>query len=247
MLNKKAIDKITAVIPDYLIQQRDGGGGKKLSYISGSTVIDILNAAFGYNWSWDVEDQFIQESQPKFNQYSKVPDSEKVMYNGKKGAWEPQAPIAHVKGVLTVEYKDEDGKNVVIRKTGFGSKVIMGGASEQESIFKAASTDALKKAASLLGIGAQLYRNEEETYFFYNELNYEDPWTDEELANHEEERNYIQKIMSNYSLEEDAMVDLIKQAGIEIESLSDVVPQNITAIVPAIKDIVAKAEAEKSK
>ena len=247
MLNKKAIDKITAVIPDYLIQQRDGGGGKKLSYISGSTVIDILNAAFGYNWSWDVEDQFIQESQPKFNQYSKVPDSEKVMYNGKKGAWEPQAPIAHVKGVLTVEYKDEDGKNVVIRKTGFGSKVIMGGASEQESIFKAASTDALKKAASLLGIGAQLYRNEEETYFFYNELNYEDPWTDEELANHEEERNYIQKIMSNYSLEEDAMVDLIKQAGIEIESLSDVVPQNITAIVTAIKDIVAKAEAEKSK
>ena len=242
MFTKKAIEKITAVIPDYLIQQRDGGGGKKLSYISGSTVIDILNVAFDYMWEWKIDEQFIQESQPKFNKWAKIPQDQKVMHNGDLGAWEKQPPIAHVRGTLTVLIKNDNGDYLTISKTGFGSKIIMGGASEQESIFKAASTDALKKAASLLGIGAQLYRNEEEAYFFYNELNYEDPWTDEELKAHEKERNYITDLMDKHNLNEDAMISLIKQAGYEdCDSLSYIVPDNITNIVKKLKELEKEA------
>lgn len=249
---EKAVQKITAIIPDYLIQQRDGGSGKQLSYISGSTVIDILNSAFDYLWDWTVDEQFIQESQKKFNKWSKVPDSEKVMYNGQKGAWEDQSPVAHVRGTLTVyipqTHSNGEVTYLAIKKTGFGSKVILGGASEQESVFKAAGTDALKKAASLLGIGAQLYRNEEETYFFYNELNYEDPWTDEELTKHQADRDYITNLMETYPLDEEQMISVIQQCGYDdCDSLNYIVPSNIEDIVKKIKQLVAEAKKEQNK
>ena len=70
----KAKEVIARTLPDQLIKQREGGGKKILSYVSGSTVIDLLNEAFGYLWSWDVVEQFVQESQPKFNpRYDKEP------------------------------------------------------------------------------------------------------------------------------------------------------------------------------
>lgn len=231
---KKAKDLITAQIPDYLIQQRDGGGGKKLSYISGSTVTDILNSAFNYDWDWDVEAQWIEESQPKFNKWSKVPEDQKVMHNGDKGAWEKQAPVAHVKCVLTVRFTDADGIQRSIRKTGFGSKVMMGGASEQESVFKAAGTDALKKAASLLGIGLQLYRNEEEAYFF-NEINYEDPWTDAMLDKFDGERTYVRNFMKKFELDEDSMIQVLSEYDADFADLSWIVPDNIADVVAFLK------------
>ena len=36
--------KISAELPDYVIQERQAGGNQTLSYISGATVIDILNS-----------------------------------------------------------------------------------------------------------------------------------------------------------------------------------------------------------
>lgn len=234
MFNKKAKELITATIPDYLIQQRDGGGGKKLSYISGSTVTDILNKAFDYDWDWIVEKEWLEASQPKFNMYSKAPESEKVMVNGKMGAWEDQPPVAHVRCLLTVRFTDENGVLRSITKTGYGSKVVIGGASEQDSIFKAAGTDALKKAASLLGIGLQLYRNEEETYFF-NELNYEDPWTDEMLKKYDAERTYVKNFMEKYQLDEESMVQVISEHDEYLTDLGYIMPDNIEALVEFLK------------
>lgn len=234
MFPKKAKDLITATIPDYLIQQRDGGGGKKLSYISGSTVTDILNKAFDYNWDWIVEKEWLEQSQPKFNIYSKAPESEKVMYNGKMGAWEEQPPVAHVRCLLTVRFTDANGNMHSITKTGYGSKVVIGGASEQDSIFKAAGTDALKKAASLLGIGLQLYRNEEEAYFF-NELNYEDPWTDDMLAKFDAERTYIRSFMEKFDLDEESMIQVISEHDENLTDLGWIVPDNIVDLVNFLK------------
>lgn len=234
MFSKKAKDLITATIPDYLIQQRDGGGGKKLSYISGSTVTDILNKAFDYDWDWVVEKEWLEQSQPKFNMYSKVPESQKVMVNGKMGAWEEQPPVAHVRCLLTVRFVDEHGNLRSITKTGYGSKVVIGGASEQDSIFKAAGTDALKKAASLLGIGLQLYRNEEETYFF-NELNYEDPWTDEMLQKYDAERTYIKEFMEKYDLDEESIIQVLSELDEDLTDLGYIVPDNILEVIEFLK------------
>ena len=75
--------------------------------------------------------------------------------------------------------KDDNGDIIKISKSGTGSKSIIGGSSEQESIFKSASTDALKKAASLLGVAAQLYRDNREQEYFEQTLA-EMSWTPED-------------------------------------------------------------------
>lgn len=234
----KAKNLITAIIPDYLIQERDGGGKTKLSYISGSTVTDILNTAFDYEWDWVVDKEWIQESSPKFvaesNWFKPRPEFT-VEFGGKKGEMQAQPPVAHVRGTLTVHYTTKEGERRSITKTGYGSKTIIGGASEQESIFKSAGTDALKKAASLLGIGLQLYRNEEEQAYFYNELNYEDPWTDEALAQYADEREYVKNFMAANKLDEEAMVAILQEYDPEFESLGYVLPDNIVDVVAFLK------------
>ena len=153
-------------IPKQLIQTRKVAG-TDLSYVSGNFVIDALNRAFGYCWSWSIDRNWVQPSEPK-----KYKDR-----NTGQETVTPQVPVAHVIGTLTVYMKNDNGDIIEIKKSGAGSKSIIGGASEQESIFKSASTDALKKAASLLGIGAQLYRDNREQEYFEKSLG--TPWDSE--------------------------------------------------------------------
>ena len=173
------ISRLSAQIPDYVIQQRDAGKGQKLDYISGATVIDILNTTFGYlGWNFEIIKQWKEESIPFFNKYNKD-KSKEVTHNGVKGAWENQAPVAWVHGRLTIKLIDDStGQIQEVVKEAFGSKSIIGKQSEQEHIFKAAQTDALKKAASLLGIGAQLYREDDEQ-LYYDIIKKPIIWTDE--------------------------------------------------------------------
>lgn len=168
--------RISNEIPEYVIQKRDAGRGQTLDYISGSTVIDMLNTTFGiFGWEFEVLQQYVQQSIPYFDTYAKVPDKDKVKNpaNGKMGLWVDQAPVAWVKGRLTVKLEDENGQIHKIVKEAFGSKSIIGKQSEQEHIFKSAQTDALKKAASLLGIGAQLYRTNDEGKGIYEQAFFE--------------------------------------------------------------------------
>ena len=145
---------ITAQIPEYVIQQRDAGRGQTLDYLSGSTVIDMLNSTFGhFGWSAEFPEQWVRESDPFFNKYAK---NKTETHNGQDGAWEPQGAVAWAKCRLTITLVDQTGKERTVVKEAFGSKSVIGKQSEQEHIFKAAQTDALKKAASLVGIGLQL-------------------------------------------------------------------------------------------
>ena len=172
---------ITAPIPEYVIQQRDAGRGQTLDYLSGSTVIDMLNTTFGhFGWSAEFPESWIRQSEPFFNKYTKA--KEKTTHNGAEGAWETQGPVAWAKCRLTVTLIDETGKERTVVKEAFGSKSVIGKQSEQEHIFKAAQTDALKKAASLIGIGLQLYRAEEEQAY-YDQISKPVIWTEEKQAN----------------------------------------------------------------
>lgn len=220
---KKAKEVVIRPIPDQLIKQRPGGGGKTLSYLSGNTVIDLLNEAFDYLWSWEQLEQWVQESQPKFNpKYDKEPV--------------PQGPVAHVKGRLTVYIPQEDGTMFALSKTGYGSKAILGSQADQESIFKAAGTDALKKAASLFGIGLELYRDEDEQEFFET-LNYEDPWTDELLEQYEPQRNFIKEFMERHELDIEDINDMVCNFSDDtLESIDDIVPDNIDAFIKYLQE-----------
>lgn len=175
---------INAAIPDYVIQQREAGGNKTLDYISGSTVIDMLNTTFGIlGWSAEYPQFWITESAPFFNRYTK--SKEKVNHNGVDGAWEQQGNVAWAKCRLTVCVERPDGTLHTIVKEAFGSKSIIGKQSEQEHIYKSAQTDALKKAASLLGIGAELYRDENEAAYF-GQINKPVVWTEEKQKESED-------------------------------------------------------------
>lgn len=149
---EEAKQTLEAKLNPQWIKQRTQGK-TTLSYIGGHTVIRLLNKAFNYQWSFEIVSEEVKESVPKpafdgwgNNRKPKLnPDGSQVM--------EPQPPVAKVLGRLTVP-----GVGV---KEQYGSKVLIGGASEQESAFKSASTDALKKCASLFGIGLELYGDDE--------------------------------------------------------------------------------------
>lgn len=228
---KKAKQVIISQIPDQLIKTRPGGGNKTLSYLSGQTVIDMLNEAFNYMWSWEAEKEWVQKSQDKYNpKYDKEPV--------------PQGPVAHVQGKLTVIIPGNNGNHMEIKKTGYGSKAILGTQIDQESVFKAAGTDALKKAASLLGIGLELYRDEEEQLYF-EEMNYEDPWTDELLEEYEPERGFIKKFMEDHELNIDDIDDMVSDfSNGRLEGMDDITPDNIKAFVSYLEEQAAAAEEE---
>lgn len=133
-----AKEVIQRKIDPRLIKQRDAGGNKKLDYISGSTVIRLLNEAFNYQWSFEVIEEVLVTSLPKWDKYKK----EDVA----------QPPYIKILGRLTVP-----GYGI---KEQYGTKILLGGATEQEGASKSAATDALKKCATLLGIGLELYEDE---------------------------------------------------------------------------------------
>lgn len=148
---------INRPIPKELIKSREGAGKMTLSYIEGETVIRLLNEAFGpEGWSFQVVTKCIVESQPKqMTEYDSATRKVKKLYNTDgTPKMEPQPPIAEVLGRMIVP-----GFGV---REQFGTKVLIGGSSEQEGASKAAATDALKKCATLFGIGLELYENKGE-------------------------------------------------------------------------------------
>lgn len=227
-ISKEIKDNITKPIPPYLIQQREGGGKKMLSYLSGNTIIDMLNKAFGYAWSWKVEKEWIEQSIPAVNKYV----NGQFCKDSTKWILESQNPVAHVRCSITVFLTANNGTLMPITKEGYGSKSILGKQNDQESIFKAAGTDALKKAASLFGIGLSLYRNEDEQAYFDIE-NYENPWTDEMLLNHDKLLKDLTSYTDMYKVTAEELQDIVYNAtGIDY----DILPDNIETVMQFIAD-----------
>lgn len=110
-------------------------GGAKLDYIEGARVIEILNRAFNYQWDFEIIQSEIIQAEP---------------YKGKNDTTvQEQGKYLSVLGRLVVPGLGS--------KMAFGSKSIIGRVTEQESVYKAAMTDSLKKAATLFGVGKELY------------------------------------------------------------------------------------------
>lgn len=126
-LNEAQVRIINGGTPSKYIKQRPGRGGKSFSYVEVGYVIQQLNQAFSRAWDWEIQEQQI----------------------GNKQVW--------VKGKLTVYF----AKDFSITKSSFGGSDIKttqdGTTVDIADDLKAASADALKKAASMLGIAADVY------------------------------------------------------------------------------------------
>lgn len=219
MLTDRQIKLIEKRIPSNLIKTRQNGGAS-LKYLSGSTVIDMLNNIFDYMWSWDVEKCWIESG-----------------YGNGKGGY-----VAHVLGTLTVYLQKEDGSMMEIKKTASGSKVIIGKINQQDSIYKSAGTDALKKAASLFGIGLELWRDKDEDEFFRsnraNEI-FRKVWTEEKLKEYKEEWDYINNLGKEHGFNSlnEMYRYFLSQTGTksELDDFRGLTPETIGKFVEYIK------------
>lgn len=125
-------------VPQEWIKQRQSGRDS-LSYVSGDTVIRILNKAFRNRWSFIIKETRVVQSQ----------DYEKKGYNGAPNTMEPQGSVIQVLGQLTVP-----GWGI---REQWGAQILTGGSSVQEHAFKSAATDSMKKCASMFGVALDLY------------------------------------------------------------------------------------------
>lgn len=132
-LNEQQLVKIVQRTPKEHVYRRKGKGGKEFDYVTGAYVEKVLNFVFGWNWDLD------------------------VLEHGVAGNF------IWVKARLTVRGTKE---GQTIQKTQFGRAEIkyLSGQGKTPAAYvdfgndlKAATTDALKKCASLLGIASDIY------------------------------------------------------------------------------------------
>src|SRR3954447_25995176 len=130
-LSEAQVDFLMQRTPKREIKMRQGRGGLQFAYVEHGYVTERLNLVFGFNWDFEIVDKQILEDE------------------------------VIVEARLTV--RTPGGQTIV--KTQFGGAEIKRHASGAKSgkplsiadDYKAAASDALKKCASLLGVGLDLY------------------------------------------------------------------------------------------
>ena len=112
------------------------------------------------------------------------------------------------------------------------------GAQDNQNLYKVASTDALKKAASMFGIGADLYLTEEEQEFL--DMEEQNPWSEEEIEKYKTEWNYIQKFQENYQVSDSELDDLVSDfTEGAVKSVLMLKPNSIKDFVAYIENLIA--------
>lgn len=144
VLNRNQIQKIFNSTPKKYQYSRPGKGGGNWTYVKSSYVRKVLDSVFGFSWDFDIETTLAEAFE-----IAKV------------------TKMCVVKGKLTVNVK-VDGQWQKISKTQFGrAEVKMKRDSDIPLDFgndmKAATSDCLKKCASLFGIAADIYEADEFT------------------------------------------------------------------------------------
>lgn len=135
-VSEKQIMRLVQKTPPEAVYTRPGKGGQKWTYVTGNYVEKVLNFVFGFLWDFE------------------------IVSHGVTG------DFVWVQGKLTVK----NAKGDMITKSQFGRAEIKymkdkahvpGNMLDFGNDLKAASTDALKKCASLLGIASDIYGKSE--------------------------------------------------------------------------------------
>lgn len=236
---KELKQKLSTPFPLYVVKEKPGKA--KASYVAGQTVIDKLNTTFGYaGWEWTITKAWIDESVEKITT-SKWENNRKINLKPEEYIKEPQLPVCHVIGKLTVHFEKEDGTIYSVTKEAPGAQPIVAGQSNQENCYKGAHTDALKKAATMFGIALELYRDDKEKYYF-GEVSYENPWTEEALKEHKENLSIIKEFKKQYSLSDANMNEYINAySSGKMPTMDYIVPETIQGFVEYINALKEQA------
>lgn len=162
MKNNNIYKATSFPIPPDIIKEKDMGYNKDpLSYISGTVVTDYLNEIFDFCWSWVITERIDEAAYPIWSKKTRETPDQTILKQDK-------SHIVHIRGILTAPVINPfTGDYMMVNKEAYGSKTIYETENEsnQESKYKAAATDALKKAASMFGIGRELRSDDSETKF----------------------------------------------------------------------------------
>ena len=218
-LTSRQVNTILEPIDEKYIEEFEG-----LSYVSNSVVTNILNQVFNHAWSWEIIDQGIQTA----------------IWFDKRQNKEMSGEYCWVKGRLSMlMFVNNDPNNMVtVVKEAIGGKALIGNTKLQSQGFKSASSDALKKAASLLGVARNVYMKAA-TYrnIAYDEKT-KDSWNDKTLNEFSKEISYVQKLKSK--LGEKQFQNYINEYCIETENYSTygmVTPCNIIPFLSYMDDL----------
>lgn len=155
-LPELALEALNKPFTDSEIRQRKLPDGTVLDYIEGYKVIDRLNKAFGSKWSFYVltqlKDAIVVDS-------SGVPAD--IVVVGAIVYQLVNGEVIRKENVGTKKIKFPDAK---LTKQTDGTEVIEKSRNPEDigNDYKAAVTDALKKCATLFGVGLDLYRDDTE-------------------------------------------------------------------------------------
>ncbi len=209
-LNSKTKLELSAPIDPSLLKTREMGK-ESLTYVSQNTVVDLLNQAFNYMWSFVIDEQWLEQGvpvvkkeNPKWPFTEKNTDMSQVQIDaeGKKYIILEQGPVAWTRGRLRVPFKDEStGETIWIEKSACGAQAIIGNQAVQSTnAFKGSMSDCLKKCASLFGIALELYRDDEEEQHFQTirEGYLPDVWTTEVINENADKYNELVKLLEGF-------------------------------------------------
>jgi recombination DNA repair RAD52 pathway protein len=134
--------------PPGAIYQRKGKAGQTWKFIKGPYVIKVLNTVFGFQWDFSLTP--IKEGEVFYM------TSKQVMVFG-------TLIIRDTKGNPRIIKTATGKKDIAFMKkeTGYDEKVSTNIPLDLGNDIKAAETDALKRCARLLGIGLDLYEDDE--------------------------------------------------------------------------------------
>ena len=174
LMNQNQIQKIWNSTPSRFKYQRPAKGGGSWTYIKGSYVRKVLDSVFGFNWSFEVETTLAEAFEVakltgavvvkgtligRVKSDGEWVELRKTQFGRADVKWEMTAATTETGTVIYETDKNGRRKPKRVRKIDEYTKSPI--PLDLGNDFKAAATDALKKCASLLGIGADVYEADE--------------------------------------------------------------------------------------
>lgn len=174
LLNQNQIQKIWNSTPSRFKYQRPAKGGGSWTYIKGSYVRKVLDSVFGFNWSFGIETTLAEAFEVakltgavvvkgtligRVKSDGEWVELRKTQFGRADVKWEMTAATTETGTVIYETDKNGRRKPKRVRKIDEYTKSPI--PLDLGNDFKAAATDALKKCASLLGIGADVYEADE--------------------------------------------------------------------------------------
>lgn len=162
VINEEQFRILYGKTPAHAIRTREGRGGRTFKYIQHGHTTDRLNKAFGFAWSFQLlpisgNDRFMLQI---YDETTGKPPNEKIKI----------VRDVAVYGELTVQIYDAKGKLITtVVKGGMGSQRWEMG-TEFGDALKGAESDAKKFAAKELGIGLDLYYDDDAAIERYEQL-----------------------------------------------------------------------------